>query len=91
MTFLLIYNTTFCYSEVKVIAKTVTDVKPVNGYLDYPGSMTSRVVSITTVDNKLPEESKTFSMILASSSGGASIDRFSNSRTKLIGKLKRIF
>ena len=72
-------------SEVNVIANPVKDVTPINGYLDYPESLTSRVVSLATVDNKLTENEKVFSVILVSSRGGADVDEISNSRARLTG------
>lgn len=70
---------------MKDIASPVSDIKPINGYLDYPQSMASRVLALTTVDNKLTEDKKVFSVILVSSRGGAEIDSPSNSRAKLTG------
>lgn len=76
------------FSEVKVIAEPITDVTPINGYLIYPQSVASHVVSITTVDNTATENEKTFSVILVSSRGGADIDNPKNSRARLTGRLK---
>ena len=77
-------------SEVKVIAKPVSDITPINGYLDYPETFASRVVALTTRDNELSEDEKVYSVILVSSRGGAEIDNRSDSKARLTGKFRFI-
>jgi hypothetical protein len=81
------------FSDVSAIARPVTDITPINGYLDYPESLTSRVVALTTTDNDLPEDEEKYSVILVSSRGGADIDSSSNSVAKLTGiaQLLKVF
>ena len=73
------------FSEVKVIAEPVKDITPINGYLDYPESLVSRIVALTTTDNKETENEKVYHVILVSSRGGADIDDQRNSRARLTG------
>ena len=72
---------------MNVIANPVSDVTPINGYLDYPESLASRVVALTTTDNALTEDEKVYSVILVSSRGGADVDDPSNSRARLTGSI----
>ena len=78
------------FSEVRVIANPVSDITPINGYLDYPESLASRVVALTTKDNELSEDEKVYSVILVSSRGGAEIDNRSDSKARLTGKFRFI-
>ena len=65
----------------------MSDITPINGYLEYPESLASRVVTLTTNDNELTEDEKVYSVILVSSRGGAEIDNPSNSKAILKGKV----
>ena len=68
----------------------MSDITPINGYLEYPESLASRVVTLTTNDNEIPEDEKEYSVILVSSRGGAEIDNLSNSKANLKGKVRCI-
>ena len=70
---------------MSTIANPVSEITPINGYLDYPESLVSRVVALTTIDNVLTEDEKVYSVVLVSSRGGADIDNPSNSRARLTG------
>lgn len=75
---------------MKVIATSVSDITPINGYLEYPETLASRVVTLTTNDNEMTEDEKVYSVILVSSRGGAEIDNPSNSKANLKGKVRCI-
>lgn len=68
----------------------MSDITPINGYLEYPESLASQVVTLTTNDNEMTEDEKVYSVILVSSRGGAEIDNPSNSKANLKGKVRCI-
>lgn len=76
MHIMILFVYTLCYSQISAIATddTALSLTPISGYLSYQDRETEYAITITTVDDLIPEPSAFFRLQLTNSNGGSRIE-----------------